>query len=72
MVGRPPRRLGNRTAEAQPWKVQRLYESLYHMDRIVIAHPVIQALGQKGHLGPICASHETFHQIPPSIRENLI
>ena len=50
MIGRPPRCLRSNPVEPQPAQIKRLDESLDHVDGIVIAHPVVQAFGQKGHL----------------------
>ena len=44
MIGGPTRLLGDHTLKPQSMQVERLDERIDHMDRVVLAYPILQAV----------------------------
>ena len=64
MIGRPARCLRSDPVEPNAPQIKRLNESVDHLDRIIVANPVVQTFGQKGHLGTVGSFDKSTHPIP--------
>jgi hypothetical protein len=53
-------------------QIEGFHKRIDHMDCVVLAHPIVQALRQKRQLGPIGAFDKTSHRTPPSNDRGIV
>src|SRR5215468_4205588 len=66
MIGGPARLLGDHTLKPHSMQVERLDKRIDHMDRVVLAYPILQTFRQERQLGSVRAFNEASHPYPPS------
>ena len=66
VIGRSSSLLSDHTFKAHPMQIEGFHKRINHMDCVVLAHPIVQALRQKRQLGPIGTFDKTSHPTPPS------
>src|SRR5215471_14749109 len=62
----PARLLGDHALKPHSMQVERLDERIDHMDRVVLAYPILQTFRQERQLGSVRAFNEASHPYPPS------
>jgi len=66
MIAGPARLFGDYTLESHSMQVERFDKCIDHMDRIVLAYPILQTFRQERQLGSVRAFNEASHPYPPS------
>src|SRR5262249_31894902 len=66
VIGRSSSLLGYHTFKAHPMQIEGFHKRIDHINCVVLAYPIVQALRQKRQLGSIGAFDKTSHRTPPS------
>ena len=63
MIGWPARRLGINAVETEPAEIQLIDKNVDHSNRVLLANPVLQAIGKQRRLAAIQPFYKTPHPI---------
>ncbi|MGY4434954.1 hypothetical protein ACVWWO_007431 [Bradyrhizobium sp. F1.13.1] len=66
MIGEPARLLGDHTLKPQFMQVERLDKRIDHMDGVVLAYPILQAVRQERQLRSVRAFNEAYQETEES------